>query len=213
MTPDPVYYMRLQSINLLQKYVNKHLVTWYKFLRDDLGRDIENGDLRVVYGCRKSTAFGIATVLNSGRSSESTELTFSVDESWIEAVGCKYHWHHRGSAEVKAGPSIDENADIRSTGPGNRIPLNQCLFISSLDFRLSDEEWADVDSGDGDVALSNQASHSGATSKSMPPRAPPGSQGGGSGPSITSCHIDAFGMLSPNINTFSVLPVKVVSML
>ncbi|KAF5322844.1 hypothetical protein D9619_000230 [Psilocybe cf. subviscida] len=154
MMPEPVYASKLRSTVLFQNYVRDNIKSWYRFVRMVLGLEVNNGDLRVVYGCRKSAAFGIATVSNSThrRGSESaseapsTELTFSIDHSWMEITGCKYRWHHRGSAEVKAGPSFDENRDIQQdmTGASNLQfdhIINQCLFVSTIDFTLPEHEW------------------------------------------------------------------------
>lgn len=169
MMPEPVYASKLQSTVLLQNYVRKNIKSWYKFVRTVLGREVNNGDLRVVYGCRKSAAFGIATVSNStnrngaGSASDppSTELTFSVNDAWTEITGCKYRWHHRGSAEVKAGPSHDENRDIQQdiTGANNASPepiINQCLFVSTIDFTLSKHEWQQISCDDAVSATTSQ---------------------------------------------------------
>lgn len=129
------------------RYVNENLKGWYEFIKTVLCRDVDNGELRVVYGCRKSSAFGIATV-NNGSTDPMTELTFSIDDSWATITGCKYRWHHRGCAEVKAGPSLDERQDIIGIDTGACDPINQCLFISTIDIRLSEDEWQKIDSGE-----------------------------------------------------------------
>lgn len=151
MMPEPVYASKLKSTFHLRKYVRFNIKSWYRFLRTVLGHEVGNGDLRVVYGCKKSAAFGMATVLNSGSADASTELTFSVDDSWAEVTGCKYHWHHKGSAEVKAGPSSDENRDVQNmrditTASEQPDPvINQCLFVDTIDFTLPENEWEHID--------------------------------------------------------------------
>lgn len=206
MMPEPVYYSRLQGLNLLRRYVNVHLRDWYRFFRGELGRDVENGDLRVVYGCRKSAGFGIATVSN-GSPDPITELTFSIDESWTEMAGCRYRWHYRGSVEAKSGPSVDENADIRELVPNGGEPVNQCLFLSTLDFTLSDDQWTQVNS-DASVAFSAHTPstqttvvdspalpHSGSVSRSANSR----SQSDFSGTSLTSMSLEQ--TLLPKVGT------------
>lgn len=102
--PESVQLLILQNIGPFREYVRVHLKSWYRFVMNR-GREINNGELRVVYGCRKSAGFGIATVLNSGSADASTELTFTTNE----VTGCKYRWQCRGFAVAKAGPSLVEN--------------------------------------------------------------------------------------------------------
>lgn len=156
MMPEPVYLSRLHDVNRFRQYVNEHLEGWYRHIKYELGWDVENGDLRVVYDCRKTAGFGIATVSNASPDS-TTELKFMIDEARAEITGCKYRWHYRGSAEVKAGPSVDDNADIRELEPDSGAPINQCLFLNTIDFTLSDDQWQWIDS-DGSVAFSTHTS-------------------------------------------------------
>lgn len=171
MMPEPVYLSRLLDVNLFRRYVNENLQSWYRFIRGELGWDVENGDLRVVYACRKTAGFGIATVCNESPDS-TTELTFSIDETWTEVAGCRYRWHHKGSAEVKAGPSMDENADIRELEPSGDAPVNQCLFLSTLDFTLSDDQWARVDPSDSAALSTHSATTQITVARSLTSRAP-----------------------------------------
>lgn len=153
MMPEPVYASKLQCIVPFRKYVRDNIRSWYRFVKTVLGRNVDNGALRVVEGCRKSTAFGIATVSNGGASGASTELTFSVDHSWIEITGCKYGWYHKGSAEVNSGPSLVENEEIlqellRAGGlnpQSDPVFRNQCLFVDTLNLTLQEEEWNHID--------------------------------------------------------------------
>ncbi|KAF5312807.1 hypothetical protein D9619_002355 [Psilocybe cf. subviscida] len=152
MMPEPVYLSRLHDVNRFRQYVNEHLEGWYRHIKYELGWDVENGDLRVVYDCRKTAGFGIATVSNASPDS-TTELKFMIDEPRTGITGCRYRWHYKGSAEVKAGPSVDDNADIRELQPDGGVPINQCLFLNTIDFTLSDDQWQRIDSDDS-VAFS-----------------------------------------------------------
>ena len=75
MIPEDIYTTKLKMTTRLWKYVGENIVGWYRFVKHTLGHDIENGDLRVVYGCRKSSGFGIATAFNKGWR-ENTRLSF-----------------------------------------------------------------------------------------------------------------------------------------
>ncbi|KAF5310136.1 hypothetical protein D9619_010570 [Psilocybe cf. subviscida] len=140
MIPEETRAVRMHVTMPLRKYIEENIAVWYKFVKHTLGREVENGDLRVVYSCRKSSGFGIATAFNTDQR-EKTQLTFSVDSTWADISGCPYRWSHTGTAEVKAGPSRQENYDISSTEPVR----NQCLFVSTIDTKVSAEIWRHIE--------------------------------------------------------------------
>ncbi|KAF5312321.1 hypothetical protein D9619_002402 [Psilocybe cf. subviscida] len=140
MIPENIHTTKLKMTIRLRKYVKENIAEWYRFVKHTLGHDIENGDLRVVYGCRKSSGFGIATAFNTGRR-ENTRLTFSVEGPWTDSSRCPYRWSHTGSAEVKAGPSGEDHVEVLSTEPVR----NQCLFVNTIDARVSAETWKYVE--------------------------------------------------------------------
>ncbi|KAF5312616.1 hypothetical protein D9619_002401 [Psilocybe cf. subviscida] len=136
MIPEDIHTTKLKTITLLRKYVKDNIAEWYRFVKHTLGHDIENGDLHLVYGCRKSSGFGIATAFNTGRR-ENTRLAFWVEESWTGSSRCPYRWHHTGSAEVKAGPPGEDNIGALTTEPIK----NQCLFVNTIAAKVSPETW------------------------------------------------------------------------
>ncbi|KAF5312961.1 hypothetical protein D9619_002342 [Psilocybe cf. subviscida] len=145
MMPEDVYVVKIRNQERLRKYVSAHLTTWYTFVRQTLGHDIGNGDLRVVYGCRKSTAFGIAAI-STAKTPAETRLTFCESESWARQSGYKYRWSQVGSAHVKAGPEYRESIELMhpTYGTTRTLPENLCLFISTVDAKLSEEAWKSV---------------------------------------------------------------------
>lgn len=140
MIPEDMHATKVKITTRLRKYVKENIVAWYRYFKHTRGHDIENGDLRVVYGCRKSAGFGIATAFNTGRR-ENTRLSFSVDRSPADPSRCPYHWTHTGSAEAKADWSASSNVEFSSTEPAR----NQCLFIETIDTRLSVDTWTSAD--------------------------------------------------------------------
>lgn len=169
MIPENVHTTKLKMKTRLRKYVDENIVDWYKFAMHTLGHDIENGDLRVVYGCRKSSGFGIATAFNTGRR-ENTKLTFSVEGSWSDISRCPYRWSHTGSAEVKTGPTGEENVECFLTAPAK----NQCLFLNTIDAKVSTERWELVELNTVSVVTSSargnsEPSERGPTAKSGTP--------------------------------------------
>lgn len=141
MVPEDIHTTCLRVTTSLREYIEENIATWYKYVRHTLGYEIENGDLRVVYACRKSSAFGIATAFNSGQR-KNTQLSFSVDREWEGISGCPYRWSHTGSAEAKAGPNRRKASGVSESEPV--LDRNQCLFISTIDVKLSSEIWAQI---------------------------------------------------------------------
>lgn len=139
MLPEPIHGSSLSNIIALQVYVRENLESWYRFVRNTLGRDVGNGDLRLVHSCRKSAGYGIATV-SKGGDLPITELTFLVDSSWQGESGCKYMWRHKGYAQVKTGPMVTTGSNFRAS-EGEILPVNQCLFIGTIDCRLQADIW------------------------------------------------------------------------
>lgn len=145
--PEDVYVVKIKNQERLRTYVSAHIATWYSFVRRTLGRDIGNGELRVVYGYRKSTAFGFAAVSTAKKPTE-TRLTFCENEGWTRQSGYKYRWSQIGSADVKTGPEYEESAELMYPvyGTSRKLPENQCLFISTLDAKLSEKAWKSMES-------------------------------------------------------------------
>lgn len=201
--PEPVYASQLQCIIPFRKYIHENIRSWYRFVKNDLGRRVDNGGLRVVEGCRKSTAFGIATVANDGALGASTELTFSVDQSWADITGCKYGWHHIGSAEVNSGPSLTENLEIQQeldivSGRNSLDPVfrNQCLFVDTHDFTLQETEWEHIDDNESAFVTTSKFpdSRSGSASSSASYSMSPGGVQSNSSSSSLSSSANGGGM-------------------
>ncbi|KAF5324403.1 hypothetical protein D9619_011261 [Psilocybe cf. subviscida] len=164
MIPEDIYTTKLKMTTRLRKYVEENMVLWYRFVKHTLGHDIENGDLRVVYGCRKSSGFGIATAFNIGQP-ENTRLSFLVE------------------AEVKTGPSGQDNVESVSTD----TVRNQCLFVNTIDARVPAATWNSVELS---IVMYGMPSSTfgGANRGERGPAAKPSGSGSTSGPSPSPCH-------------------------
>ncbi|KAF5309975.1 hypothetical protein D9619_010461 [Psilocybe cf. subviscida] len=182
MIPEDMLTEKLQITTPLREYVDEHGLEWYRFMKHILRRDIANGDLRVIYGCRKSSGFGIATAFNTGQR-QNTRLSFislSVEDRLADTSRCPYRWTHTGSAEFKAGPSRQENAEIGSTKPIR----NQCLFVNTIDVKVPDYTWESAELS----AVKSSSTLGGPTSGSSPSGSTsgPSSSGSTSDPSSSS---------------------------
>ena len=140
--PDGAFQEDLCNLPKLRDYVARHAANWYKFANGPRGREAQNGDLRVVVGCDKTTSWGMATFANTSSAQQSNfRLSFRPLQSQFN-TGAAYAWEHSGAAEVKVGPEPGDNEELGET-PTNQL-RNQCLFMRNLSVTLSDSEWADA---------------------------------------------------------------------
>jgi hypothetical protein len=145
--PEGAYSEDLGNCSRLGQYIATHAEYWYKFINGPRGREAQNGDLRVVVGCDKTTSWGMATFSNSSLSREAKfRLKFSVlgKQQSQRNAGSKYIWEHSGvaSAEVRIGPGRGENEELGET-ISNRL-RNQCLFLRTLNVTLSEKVWEEI---------------------------------------------------------------------
>ena len=151
----------LGNVARFRKYMSSNIVHWYKFVNGVLGREVKNGDIRLVIGCDKTIAWGIATFANESRQS-SCRLSFDPLEvplsNPISSDNCRYAWGYSGIADVRAGPSPGENDGLRQIGdPGDIVYENQCLFLRTLNLTLCNASWSEINSDLGSVDLQPQS--------------------------------------------------------
>ncbi|EDR00405.1 uncharacterized protein LACBIDRAFT_295783 [Laccaria bicolor S238N-H82] len=139
--PQGAYHEDLKNISRFRDYALTHAESWYQYANGPCGREIGNGQLHMVTGCDKTTAWGIATYshLQSKRPEGSVTLLN------FEAVGNEHHgrqpyaWDYKGTVEAKVGPEEDELVDL---GVQGSAPLrNQCTFVRSLTPTLGHDDW------------------------------------------------------------------------
>ena len=140
--PDGAYYQELGNLGKFRDYVAEHADNWYKFVNGPLGREAENGDIRVVTGCDKTISWGMATFSNFAQQSNFRLQFRPLEISTRPSVGSAYTWEHSGMADVRVGPDLDENDELGGTADH---PLrNQCLFMRTLNVTLEDDVWAQI---------------------------------------------------------------------
>ena len=143
--PQGAYHEDLKNISRFRDYAVAHAESWYEYANGLCGREIGNGELHMVTGCDKTTAWGIATYshLQSKRPEGSVTLLS------FEAVGNEGHgrrssyptyaWDYKGAVEAKVGPEGDELMDLGAQG--STFPRNQCTFIRSLTPAFGQDDW------------------------------------------------------------------------
>ena len=147
--PQGSYQQDLSNVRGFRDYVAIHAESWYQYAKGPCGREIGNGELRVVTGCDKTSSWGIATYSHpqSKRPEDNvTHLWFNPvrnEPEGRQASYTTYEWDYEGVAEAKFGPEEDELIDLGFNG--SVPPRNQCTFIRSLPLRLSGDAWKDME--------------------------------------------------------------------
>ena len=119
------------------------------------GRNIRNGDLRVVTGCDKTTNWGMAAFSNSMAQEDSFRLKFRPRD---QANLARTHgWEYSGTAEVKAGPDVQEVVALRMDDPSEegKEYENQSVFVRTHNMTLREDIWNNLLSECGEVEVDN----------------------------------------------------------
>ena len=137
------------NIARFKKYAAANVANWYKLVNGTLGREAENGDIRLVVGFDKTTSWGIATFVNQTKQN-SCRLKFGPSEGDSATT---YMWsENSGVTDVRAGPDSDDIDELRidSDPPDFRFE-NQCLFVRTVNITLEDDVWSAMQSTLGSV--------------------------------------------------------------
>ncbi|KAF8966873.1 hypothetical protein BDZ97DRAFT_585154 [Flammula alnicola] len=140
--PRALFLKRLVNVERFNEYIERHAKSWYAYTNNVRGRGVQNGDLRVVFGYHKSSAWGMATFSNGAQNTPQTLRFFSrlpVNEP-IPA----YMWEGTGVALTKAGPEPADNEGLADDRVQAMNLRNQCLFVGSRSISLSDAAWATI---------------------------------------------------------------------
>ncbi|KAJ3511861.1 hypothetical protein NLJ89_g3860 [Agrocybe chaxingu] len=134
----------LGNVSRFRKYMADNRESWYEYVNGELGREAQNGDIRLVIGCDKAVSWGMAAFANV-RQQNGFRLNFRPVGQTI--VGRTYGWEYTGMAQVKAGPDLQDIRELNDDESGEiTIYRNQCLFVRTLNATLHEEEWERLDS-------------------------------------------------------------------
>jgi hypothetical protein len=158
--PEGAISLDLENDLPFRNYLKTNVLKWYEFVCR--GRSICNGQIRLVIGCDKTTAWGIATV--SGISQQTTtRLKFKT----LDTGTTTYSWECSGMVEVRVGPDRREIEALRYHDDGGQ-PLdttlyNQCLFVRTMNATLSNDDWAKLMRNLGETTVEDLNTPSGTT--------------------------------------------------
>lgn len=150
----------------------RHIESWYEYVKVTLGYKANNGDIRLVTGCDKACSWGMAVAEQGPIFPHTYKLQFR--EAANKSSQVKHMWEcNNGIVETRTGPHQEEVRPLLSGICESDIAwppiLNQCLFVESLNNRLSTESWARICAKNEE--LYNDIGSS-STDPSLVPRAP-----------------------------------------
>jgi hypothetical protein len=129
------------NVLTFKKYASTHAEHWYRYIIKSRGREVENGNVRLVTGYHKTSRWCIATFSDSTANEQPFHLEFNgVTET---NMGKMYEWNHSGTAQVRTGPGAQEIVDL---GPGHegRPFQNQSLFGRTISATLKEDIWNEL---------------------------------------------------------------------
>ncbi|PPQ96915.1 hypothetical protein CVT26_005901 [Gymnopilus dilepis] len=135
-----------QPESRMKRYVDRNIGQWYKYLVNERGHELSNGDLRVVIGHDKSSFWGMAIFSSSQEQQSTNPLFLSFRPITHDNAVPIYEWLYSGSVEVKSGP---DPRDIDSLGQqepawAGSFYENQCLFVRTLNAKMQDRRWKNL---------------------------------------------------------------------
>ncbi|KIM46830.1 hypothetical protein M413DRAFT_263918 [Hebeloma cylindrosporum] len=142
--PEGATSLNLENDIAFSNYLAANLEKWYEFVYRVRGKSIGNGELRLVTGCDKTSAWGIATV--SGMSQHSLKFKALDTADTANSSTTVYTWECSGMVEVRVGPDNSDIEALRRDGTDDH-PLdmttlcNQCLFVRTMNPKLEEEDW------------------------------------------------------------------------
>jgi len=165
--PEGAMSLDLENDAVFSDYLEANVRKWYEFVSRVRGRrDIRNGQIRLVIGCDKTTAWGIATV--SGMSQQTkTKLKFKPLDTTHSSTS--YTWECSGMVEERVGPDRRDIDALRNSGNGGHSELdrtlhNQGLFVRTMTATLSNDEWVKLSRNLGRTTVKDSYTSSGTPS-------------------------------------------------
>ena len=132
--PQGAQAQDVANVSIFRRYLSRNAENWYRYINNVRRREASNGAVRLVIGCDKASSWGVATFSNLTKRNCSLKFRTSSETE----LGQKYVWDCSGMVEARAGPDPQE-MEMLTVQSG--APLNQCLFVRTLDATLHDDTW------------------------------------------------------------------------
>lgn len=138
--PQGAHTEDLANVSQFRQYFSSNAESWYTYINNIRGREAENGDVRLVIGCDKTSSWGMAAFSNS------TAQDFRLKFKPTSERGSRrtYEWEYSAMVDARVGPDPEEMEELRSTDDSGNSPSvykSQCLFMRTLNATLRDDVW------------------------------------------------------------------------
>ncbi|PPQ98747.1 hypothetical protein CVT24_003444 [Panaeolus cyanescens] len=140
--PDGAISSDMENLLPWKRYMADHIASWYLYVIGQLGREVKNGDIRLVVGVDKTTSWGMAVAEQNRQSlnSQPSRLRFGPSPDANSPV--RHKWDCTGLVETRAGPRVDFWEQLLSDR-GSTLH-NQCVFIRTINATLREEIWSHI---------------------------------------------------------------------
>ncbi|KAF8181522.1 hypothetical protein BJ912DRAFT_1044618 [Pholiota molesta] len=152
--PEGAIEVDLENIPRFEAYAAANIESWYRYANGHCGRQVKNGEIRLVIGCDKATSWGVAAVANwtqhithhiKYRPSEHS------DGRTMSASIPLCHWEYSGMTEARVGPDLWEIEELKPDDDslleiGGKY-WNQSLFLRTLNITLKDNVFNAINEG------------------------------------------------------------------
>ncbi|KAF4617389.1 hypothetical protein D9613_006176 [Agrocybe pediades] len=133
--PEGAISQDLENVSIFRSYAAANLEKWYRYVNVTRGREIENGELRLVIGCDKTGSWAIAAVPEQNNAAT---IQLRAEKIQFREFSLPYAWHVSGSVQTRVGPVCSSNLPGAANAPQK---LNQCLFVRTMNLKLGTKEW------------------------------------------------------------------------
>lgn len=133
--PDGARAIDVENTRRFTAYAKANLENWYRYANGPRGREAQNGDLRLIIGCDKTTSYGMVAASNMSR-----ERTNYLK---LSTATPHYRWEYSGLAESRVGPDPREVEELRAGDISNDAVdgkyRNLCVFVRAVNPMLPDK--------------------------------------------------------------------------
>ncbi|KAJ7822201.1 hypothetical protein B0H14DRAFT_1325149 [Mycena olivaceomarginata] len=156
--PHGAHLEKLRKLAFMRQYAAKNARSWYKYLNETKGCELQNSSLLLITGCEKAKSWGIA-LFHHLSLQHKFQLSFKPEED--AESGYRYRWE---------GPYCShKQVDV----PPAETPLNQTTFIHAFTISLPETIWETLF---GDVTIRHLVDSLAPTDKAGGRFVPHGSQ-------------------------------------
>jgi hypothetical protein len=148
--PEGAFARDLENIPRIRAYAAANVESWYRYINGPRGREAKNGEVRLVIGCDKTTAWGMAAVSSQNQHKVHLLKYCSIEggHNTTSSPIPLYKWECSGYAVAQVGPGLQEIEDLKRNDASEAAVRgkyrNQGLFLRTLNLTLNDEVFAAI---------------------------------------------------------------------